>query len=69
MGNQRFTVAKDNLAQTSLLIALTPDRIKNPAIKLRIGVYANGRRVNMVNTVFIVPPDEPKTQCPNPNNQ
>jgi cytochrome c oxidase accessory protein FixG len=55
MGDSDFHVAKDSLAQTSLLIVLDRDEIIAPSIKLKIGVYANGRRIETVNTVFAGP--------------
>jgi cytochrome c oxidase accessory protein FixG len=55
MGDPQFSVAKDNLAQTSLLIVLEPDAIQAPSAKLKIGVYSNGRRLETVNTVFVGP--------------
>ncbi|MCI0534598.1 MAG: cytochrome c oxidase accessory protein CcoG [Verrucomicrobiales bacterium] len=55
MGSQDFKVARDNLAQTSLLIVLDPSTVKTPTTKLKIGIYANGKRVNTVTTVFIGP--------------
>jgi len=58
MGSQDFKVANDNLAQTSLLIALERSTVKAPTTKLKIGVYANGKRVNTVNTMFIGPRDD-----------
>jgi len=58
MGSQDFKVANDNLAQTSMLIALDRSTIKSPTTKLKIGVYANGKRVNTVNTMFIGPRDD-----------
>lgn len=60
MGSQDFKVASDNLAQTSMLIALDRNTINSPTTKLKIGVYANGKRVNTVNTMFIGPRDNGK---------
>jgi polyferredoxin len=53
MGGPDFKVAKDNLAQTSLLIVLQPGLITTHTTKLKIGVYANGKRLNTVETVFV----------------
>lgn len=55
MGDPEFTVSKDNLAQTSLLIALKADAVTASSTKLKIGVYSNGKRLETVNTVFIGP--------------
>ena len=55
MGDPEFSVAKDNLAQTSLLIALTPEAIHGANTKLKVGVYSNGKRLETVNTVFVGP--------------
>jgi cytochrome c oxidase accessory protein FixG len=55
MGGQDFKVAPDNLAQTSLLIFLDSSTAKSAATKLKIGVYANGRRLSTVNSVFVGP--------------
>ena len=55
MGSPEFHVRKDNLAQTSLLILLQPQEIKSSAMKLKVGVYSNGQRLETVNTVFVGP--------------
>jgi cytochrome c oxidase accessory protein FixG len=55
MGDSDFRVAKDSLAQTSLLIVLDRDEVIAPSTKLKIGVYANGKRVETVNTMFVGP--------------
>jgi cytochrome c oxidase accessory protein FixG len=55
MGNPTFTVTKDSVAQTSLLIALNSNRLSGASTKLKIGVYSNGRRLETVNTVFAGP--------------
>jgi len=55
MGDPDFTVGKDNLAQTSLLIALDPEDIKSSSTKLVVGVYANGKRIETVKTMFVGP--------------
>ena len=57
MGAPEFRVTKDNLAQTSLLIAIDPSALTASSTKLRIGVYANGKRLETVNTVFAGPRD------------
>ncbi len=55
MGDPEFSVAKDHLAQASILIALQPENISGPSTKLKIGVYSNGKRLETVNTVFAGP--------------
>jgi cytochrome c oxidase accessory protein FixG len=55
MGDPEFNVPKDNLAQTSLLIALKPEAMNGPATKVKIGVYSNSKRLEMVSTVFAGP--------------
>jgi cytochrome c oxidase accessory protein FixG len=55
MGAPEFSVARDNLAQTSLLIALKPEVINGANTKLKVGVYSNGKRLETVNTVFAGP--------------
>jgi cytochrome c oxidase accessory protein FixG len=55
MGRTDFKVAKDNLAQTSLLVRLEPGVIKSPSTKLEVGVYSNDKRLETVNTVFVGP--------------
>ena len=57
MGAPEFRVTKDNLAQTSLLIAMDPAALTASSTKLRIGVYANGKRLETVKTVFAGPRD------------
>jgi cytochrome c oxidase accessory protein FixG len=50
-----FIVPKEQLAQTSVLIGLTPEKLINGRAKLKIGIYSNGKRIETVNTVFIGP--------------
>jgi cytochrome c oxidase accessory protein FixG len=57
MGAPEFQVTKDNLAQTSLLIALEPSALTASSTKLRIGVYSDGKRLETVKTVFAGPRD------------
>jgi len=64
MSGSGFSVAKDNLAQTSLLIALKPETVTGPSIKLKLGVYSNGKRLETVNTVFAGPRDKPTSKSP-----
>ncbi|MDB6027908.1 MAG: ccoG [Verrucomicrobiales bacterium] len=50
-----FTVPGEQLAQTSILIDLAPEDLKPGRTQLEIGIYANGKRVETVETVFIGP--------------
>jgi cytochrome c oxidase accessory protein FixG len=59
MGDPEFSVGKDDLAQTSLLIALSPDVINGSNTKLKVGVYSKGKRLETVNTVFVGPRKNP----------
>lgn len=55
MGAPAFGAPRDHLAQTSLLIALAPEAMTGASMKLRIGVYSNGRRIETVKTTFVGP--------------
>ena len=55
MGDPEFSVEKDSLAQTSLLIILNKEAITSPSLKLKVGVFANGKRISTVKTVFMSP--------------
>jgi cytochrome c oxidase accessory protein FixG len=55
MGDPEFSVSKDNLAQTSLLIILENSTIQSSSTKLKVGVYSNGRRLETVDTMFVGP--------------
>lgn len=57
MGMKELVVPKEQLAQTSVLIILEPRVITNPSMKLRVGVYSNGKKLDTVNTVFVGPRD------------
>jgi cytochrome c oxidase accessory protein FixG len=57
MGGRDLVVRKEQLAQTSVLIELSPDALKTSSTKLRIGIYSNGKLLETVNTVFIGPRD------------
>jgi hypothetical protein len=48
-------VPKEQLAQTPVLIALAPEKLTAGRAKLSIGIYADGKRVETVETVFIGP--------------
>lgn len=56
MGTGELLVPKAALAQTSVLIAVDPKRLRGATTNLRIGVYdANGKRLETVKTVFVGP--------------
>ena len=57
MSGAGFKVAKDNLAQTSLLIVLDKKTLTGPTTKLQVGVYSNGKHIKTVKTVFVGPRD------------
>ena len=48
-------VPKENLAQTSVLIALNPQLLHGAGTKIKVGVYSNGKRLETLNTVFAGP--------------
>lgn len=50
-----FTVPKEQLAQTSILIDLDPATLTGGKTRLEIGVYSNGKRLETVKTVFVGP--------------
>ena len=63
MGGRNFVVPKAELAQTSVLVELKRSTLGGPRTKLKIGVYANGRRLDTLNTVFVGPRSlPPKTE-------
>jgi len=62
MGDPEFSVAKDNLAQTSLLIILDRETVTASSTKLKVGVYSNGKLLETVNTVFAGPRTASTTQ-------
>jgi cytochrome c oxidase accessory protein FixG len=55
MGSEKFIIPKENLAQTSVLILLDPDALSGAKTKIKIGVYAAGKRIDTLNTAFIGP--------------
>jgi cytochrome c oxidase accessory protein FixG len=55
MGTEKLHATHENLAQTSALVELEPKSLDGPKKKLEIGVYANGKRLETVKTVFIGP--------------
>jgi cytochrome c oxidase accessory protein FixG len=48
-------VPKEQLAQTSVLIDIAPENLISGRAKLTVGIYADGRRVQTLETVFIGP--------------
>jgi cytochrome c oxidase accessory protein FixG len=55
MGNGQFILPKENLAQTSVLIAIDPSQLHSSKTKLRIGVYSKGKCLETLKTVFVGP--------------
>ncbi len=55
MSPGQFTVPKEKLAQTSILIDLDSKVLTGASTQLKIGVYANGKRLETVKTSFVGP--------------
>lgn len=55
MGGGTLVVPRESLAQTSLLITVDRAALKSPKTKLEIGIYANGKRLETVDTIFAGP--------------
>ncbi len=55
MSPGQFTVPKEKLAQTSVLIELDPKDLTGPATKIEIGIYSGGKRLETVKTAFVGP--------------
>ncbi|HEX7859337.1 MAG TPA: cytochrome c oxidase accessory protein CcoG [Verrucomicrobiae bacterium] len=55
MGSGRFSVPREGIAQTSVLITIDRAALKSPKTKLNIGIYANGERIQTINTIFVGP--------------
>ncbi|MGZ8921576.1 MAG: 4Fe-4S dicluster domain-containing protein, partial [Limisphaerales bacterium] len=55
MGSGTIVVPKEAMTQTSVLITMDRAELKSPKTKLRIGVYAEGKRIETVNTIFAGP--------------
>jgi len=55
MGAGPFIVPKENLAQTSVLLELAPVGVAGHNTRLKLGVFANGKRLQSVTTGFIGP--------------
>jgi hypothetical protein len=58
MGAGALTVPKEQLVATSVLVELSPGVLTGHNTKLRIGVYANGKRLSTVDTIFAGPREE-----------
>lgn len=55
MGAANLVVPRQDMAQASMLIEMVPADVAGPKTKLKIGVYSNGKRLEIVNTVFAGP--------------
>ena len=55
MSPGQFTVPKEKLAQTSVLIDLDSKQLTGPATRLVIGIYSGGKRLETVKTAFVGP--------------
>ena len=58
MGHTNLVVPAGKLAETSVLIQLTPATLTGATTKLRVGVYSNGKLMQTVKTVFVGPRKE-----------
>jgi cytochrome c oxidase accessory protein FixG len=57
MGAGQFTVPRENLAQTSILILLDRSVLDHGKAKIKVGVYAGDKRIDTIKTSFIGPRD------------
>jgi cytochrome c oxidase accessory protein FixG len=57
MGNPKPVVAGEELLETSVLIELAPDLLRQGPKKFDVGVYSQGRLIQTVRTTFIGPRD------------
>jgi polyferredoxin len=55
MGAGPFTAPKAKLAQTSVLVELEPSALTGSSTKVQLGVYSNGKRLEIVTTSFVGP--------------
>lgn len=55
MSGQNFIAPRENLAQTSLLIAVDRSRFVEGKTKISVGVYANGKRIETLKTALTGP--------------
>jgi cytochrome c oxidase accessory protein FixG len=59
MGEKNLVVPAGKLAETSVLIELSTTNLTGGTTKLTVGVYAGGKRVQTVKTVFVGPRTRP----------
>ena len=55
MGGDTLHIPGQNLAQSSVLIALDPSALEGPKTSLSIGIYSRGKRLETVKTIFVGP--------------
>ena len=55
MTGQQLVAPSEKLAETSVLIELSPGKLQGQSTPLVIGVYSNGRRLETVKTSFVGP--------------
>ena len=55
MGFGSFLIPKEKQGQTSVLIELDPAALTGNSTQLKLGVYANGKRLETVTTGFVGP--------------
>lgn len=55
MGSNELIVSKEKLAQSSLLILLDRKALTGGKTKLKVGVYAEGKKIDTLNSAFIGP--------------
>jgi len=55
MGDKNLIVPAGKLLETSVLIQFPPAALAGATTKLRVGVYANGKLMQTVKTVFVGP--------------
>lgn len=58
LGASEFVVLKETAAQTSVLIEIEKDQLKDANTKLEIGVYSKGKLLETVKTAFVGPRKE-----------
>ena len=58
MGDPAILVPKEELAETSVLIKLAPSVLTGARTEVKVGVYANHKRLAVLNTTFIGPRTE-----------
>ncbi len=55
MGASPLVIAKESMAQTSLLIEIDPAALAGNSTSLKIGIYSDGKRLETVTTGFVGP--------------